>query len=125
SCSPMSAQLCASSSWIFLSIAHSGPCRGQSSRNTTSAFAPARSASSIRLRKSSSSWSVNVDVLVLHGKVVDPALRRGDPAGHLARLDHPMHERMHEGAVALRRNPVFEAPLVFLARNHASMRVDR
>src|SRR5947208_17196603 len=101
----MSEQVCASSSWIFLSEAHSAPCRGQSSMKTTSAFAPARSASSMRLRKSSSSRSVKVDVLVVQAEVVDAALGRRDPGGHLAGLDHLVHQRMHEGVVALGGNP--------------------
>src|SRR5947208_10843557 len=108
----MSEQVCASSSWIFLSEAHSVPWRGQSSMKTTSAFAPARSASSMRLRKASSSGSVKVDVLVFHGKVVDAALRGRDPGRHLAGLDHALHERKHVGTVAFRGNPIVQAPLV-------------
>src|SRR3954469_23783256 len=121
----MSAQLCASSSWIFLSIAHSEPCRGHSSRSTTSAFAPARSASSMRFRKWSSSVSVKVDVLVVQAEVIDAALRRRNPAGHLAGFDDPVHEGMDEGAVALRRDPVLEPLLVFVALDHPAVRVDR
>src|SRR5712692_8098271 len=95
----MSAQLCASSSCTLRSVFHSTPCRGQSSMKTTSAFAPARSASSMRLRKSSNSRSVKVDVLVFQAEVVDAALGRRDPAGHLSRLDHALHERMDEDFV--------------------------
>src|SRR5574339_415477 len=119
----MSGQLCASSSWILRRIAHSAPWRGQSSRNTTSAFAPARSASSMRLRNWSSSFSVKVDVLVVHGEVVDATVGRGDPAGHLAGLDHAVHERVDVGAVALGRDPVLEAPLELLARDDSPLRV--
>src|SRR2546428_7442022 len=104
----MRAQLCASSSCTLRSVFHSAPCRGQSSMKTTSAFAPARSASSMRLRKLSSSVSVKVDVLVVQAEVVDAALRRRNPGGHLARLDHLVHQRMHEGVVALGGNPVLE-----------------
>src|SRR3989442_4024917 len=121
----MSAQLCSSSSCTLRSVFHSVPCRGQSSMKTTSALAPARSASSMRLRKSSSSVSVKVDVLVIQSKVVDAALGRRDPGGHLAGLYHLVHERMHEGVVALGGNPVLEAPLVVLARDHLAVGVDR
>src|SRR5438552_14238631 len=121
----MRPQLCASSSCTLRSICHSAPCRGQSSRKTTSAFAPARSASSMRLRKSSSSVSVKMDVLVIQSQVVDATLGRGDPGGHLAGLDYLVHERMYKRAVAFRRDPILEAPLVFLTRDHLAVRVDR
>ncbi len=48
----MSAQLCASSAWTWRRTFQASPLRGWSSMKTTSAFAPARSASSMRLRKS-------------------------------------------------------------------------
>src|SRR5687768_12033612 len=97
---PMSAQLCASSSCTLRSTFHAGPLRGQSSMKTTSAFAPARSASSISFRK-----LLELDVLVLHGQVVDAALRRRDPAGHLAGRDDLLHQRMHERSVGIGWNP--------------------
>src|SRR5438874_2546605 len=96
----MSAQLCASSFWICRSSFHASPLRGCSSMNTTSAFAPARSASSILLKK-----SVELDVLMLHRKVVDAAVGRRDPARHLARLDHALLQRMHEAAVRFGGDP--------------------
>src|SRR4051794_33506596 len=114
----MSEQLWASSSWIFLRTFHSAPLRGQSSRKTTSAFAPARSASSMRLRKTSNSVSVKFDVLVINGEVVDAALGRCDPAGHLAGLDHAVHERLDEGPVGGRGDPLGEVLLVVLLRDH-------
>src|SRR5690349_5384097 len=117
----MSAQLCASSSCTLRSVFHSAPCRGQSSMKTTSAFAPARSASSMRLRNCSSSASVKVDVLVLDRQVVDAALGSCDPARHLARLDHLLHERGDEGPVAFVGNPVLESPLVLRAIDHLAV----
>src|SRR2546425_2618326 len=121
----MSAQLCASSSCTRRRTFQVSLFLGKSSMKTTSALAPARSASSMRLRKLSSSVSVKVDVLVIQGKVVDAALGRRDPRGHLAGLDHLVHQRMHEGVVALGGNPVLEAPLVFLARDHLAVGVHR
>src|ERR1700694_5361770 len=91
---------------------HCSLWRGQSSMKTTSAFAPARSVSSMRLRNAFSSWSVKLDVFVLHRQVVDAAIGRRDPAGHLAGLDHPVHERVHECLVVFVRDPACQASLV-------------
>src|SRR4051812_22705628 len=104
----MRAQLCASSSCIFLSTFHWAPLRGHWSMKTTSALAPARSASSMPLRNAARSFSVKLDVLVLDRKIVDAALGRGDPAGHLAGLDHAPHERVHESPVGFRGDPVMD-----------------
>src|SRR5436853_5602666 len=102
----MSSQLRASSSWTRRSTFQVSLFLGKSSMKTTSARAPARSASSMRLRKSSSclseNESVKMDVLIVDGEIVDAALGRGDPGGHFPRLDHLVHERADERAVALR-----------------------
>src|SRR6185503_20955853 len=102
------------------SIFQASPLRENSSMKTTSAFAPARSASSISFRN-----SVELDVLVLHCEVVDAALGRRDPGGHLARFDHLLHQRMYERAVGLRRNPGIQILFVFLFRTHLPCRVHR
>src|SRR5260221_10066915 len=92
---------------------------------TTNAFAPARSASSMRFRKSASSFLLKLDVLVLDGKVVDAALGRRDPAGHLAGLDHALHQGMDEGPVGLRGDPLREILFILFFRNCFSVRSDR
>src|SRR5258707_10424422 len=89
---------------------------------TTNAFAPARSASSMRFRKSASSFLLKLDVLVLDGKVVDAALGRRDPAGHLAGLDHALHQGVDEGAVGIRGNPLREIFFIFFFCNCFSLR---
>src|SRR6185436_9440833 len=85
--------------------------------------APARSASSISFRNSE--FLMELDVLVPHGEIVDAAVGRRDPAGHLARLDHLLHQRMHEGAVGLRGNPGMELFLVLLLGKHFPLRIHR
>src|SRR3954466_9019637 len=79
----------------------------------------------MRLRKASSSSLVKLDVFVLYGEVVDAALRRRDPRGHLAGLGHLLHERMDEGAVALRGDPIVEPALVFMTVDLLPGGVDR
>src|SRR5688572_20561617 len=87
---------------------------------TTSAFAPARSASSIWLKN-----SVELDVLVLQREVVDAAVGRGDPARHFAGLDHALLQGMDEGLVGFGRDPAGEVLLVLLLRDQVALRVDR
>src|SRR5258708_36317165 len=108
----MSAQSWASSACTCRRIFQSRETLGYESRYTTSALAPARSASSMRFRNSPRSRSVKLDVFVFDREVVDAALGRRDPAGHPARLDHALHEGMDEGAVRLRRDSLLEAPVV-------------
>src|SRR5687768_7427189 len=87
---------------------------------TTSAFAPARSSSSISLRN-----SVELDVLVLHGEVVDAAVRRREPAGDLAGGGDLLHQRMDERAIGFRRDPFVDPLCVLLLAQHLSLRIDR
>src|SRR5689334_2173196 len=47
-----------------------------------------------------------LDVLELHRLAIDPARRRGDPAGELAGLGHRRHQRGHVGLVVGRRQPL-------------------
>src|SRR5438067_13754307 len=79
----------------------------------------------MRLRNWSSSGSVKADVFVVQREIVDAALGRRDPGGHSSRLDHFLHQRMHEGMVALRRDPVLEPALIVLARDQLAVRIDR
>ena len=51
--------------------------------------------------------------------------RRRNPCGHLAGLDHLVHQRGDERAVARRGNPVLEPALVFHSVDHPAVRVDR
>src|SRR3989442_15374888 len=92
----MSTQLWASSAWMRRKTFHSSEFLEYESMKMTSAFAPARSASSMRFRKAFCSSSVKLDVLVLQGQVVNAALGRRDPAGHPAGLDHFLHQRVIE-----------------------------
>src|SRR5438552_16753926 len=98
----MSTQLWASSAWMRRKTFHSSEFLEYASMKTTSAFAPARSASSMRFRKS---VSMKLDVLVLQREVVDDALERRDPAGQLVRLDDVPDWRVHEPSLALPRVP--------------------
>src|SRR5690242_801516 len=50
-------------------------------------------------------------ILILDREVVDAAVGRRDPGGHLAGLDHLLHETLYEGAVALARQPVADMRL--------------
>src|SRR5687768_9534606 len=93
--------------------------------NATSALAPARSASSMRLRNWSSSLSVKFDVLVLHRQVVDAALRRRDPGRHLARRGDFLHQRMDERAVRLGGDPFADLFFILVFRQHVPFRVHR
>src|SRR5262249_33470085 len=52
--------------------------------------------------------SVQLHVFVFHRQVVDAPFGRRDPAGHLARLGHLVHERADECLVLRGGNPVFE-----------------
>src|SRR3989304_2424708 len=131
----MRAQLCASSAWTWRRIFHSFEFLEKESRKTTSAFEPARSASSIRLRNSPSSCaengpgdgpeaaSVESDVLILHREVVDAALGRRDPAGDLAGFGDALHQRQHEGAVGRGRNPVAQVLFVEILVHDIALRV--
>src|SRR5258708_38727280 len=94
--SPRSTQLWASSAWMRRKTFHSSDFLEYESMNTTSAFAPARSASSIRFRKAFSSSSVKLDVLVLQRQVVHAALERRDPARHPTGPAHLLPQRVHD-----------------------------
>src|SRR5207247_4925173 len=116
----MSTQLWASSAWMRRKTFHSSEFLEYESMKTTSAFAPARSASSMRFRKS---VSMKLDVLVLQREVVDAALGRSDPAGHPAGLDHLLHQRMHERLVGFARDPVGKGCFIQFPLHEVSLRV--
>src|SRR2546428_13095484 len=116
----MSTQLWASSAWMRRKTFHSSEFLEYESMKTTSAFAPARSASSMRFRKS---VSMKLDVFVLQREVVDAALGRSDPAGHPAGLDHLLHQRVHERLVAFARDPAWQAFLVQGFINQIALRI--
>src|SRR6185437_6910581 len=63
-------------------------------------------------------------VLVFDWQVVDPAVWGGYPGGDLARLDHPLHQRLDERLVLGRRDPLGQPALVGLARHRVALRVD-
>src|SRR5438105_365726 len=69
--------------------------------------------------------SVELDVLMLHRQLVDAAVGRRDPAGHLARLDHALLQRMDEAAVRVGGDPPGQLFLVLLLRNEIALRVHR
>src|SRR5579859_4095865 len=54
---------------------------------------------------------MQLHVLILDREVVDAAVGGRDPGGHLAGLDHLLHQALDEGAVALARQP-FARPCV-------------
>src|SRR2546427_13265710 len=105
----MRPQLWAWSAWMRRKTFHSSEFLESESMKTTSAFAPARSPSSMRFRKS---VSMKLDELVLQRDVVDAALGGSDPAGHPAGLDHLLHQRVHERPVGFARDPARHAFLV-------------
>ena len=51
------------------------------------------------------STSSEADVLIVDREVVDSAIRRRDPARHLTRLNHGLHQTVNEGAVQFCRQP--------------------
>src|SRR5437879_4830403 len=118
----MSTQLWASSAWMRRKTFHSSEFLEYESMKTTSAFAPARSASSMRFRKS---VSMKLDVLVLQGQVVDAALGRRDPAGHPAGLDHFLHQRVHERLVGFARDPAGKGIFIQLPLHEVSLGIHR
>src|SRR3989441_2405966 len=121
----MSTQLWASSAWMRRKTFHSSEFLEYESMKTTSAFAPARSASSMRFRKAFNSSSVKLDVLVLQRKVVDTALGRRDPAGHPAGLDHLLHQRVHERLVGFARDPAGKGFFIQFPLHEVSLRIHR
>src|SRR4029078_499059 len=54
------------------------------------------------------------DILISHRQVIDAAVRRGDPTGHLSWFDHALHQALYERAVTLARKPTGQQPIVFL-----------
>ena len=69
--------------------------------------------------------SVELHVLVFDRQIIDPALGRRNPGGHLSGLAHLLHERVDERPVRLGRDPFRQAPVVFVARNEPAFRADR
>src|SRR5438046_7878758 len=68
--------------------------------------------------------SVELDVLMLHRQVVDAAVGRRDPAGHLAGLDHALLQRMDEAAVRVGGDPPGKGLFKNLFGNEIALRVD-
>src|SRR4051812_9945989 len=67
--------------------------------------------------------SVQLHVLVVHRQVVDSALGRRDPGGHLPRVRHFLHQRMDERPVRLRGDPLLERFPKKLLGNQPALRV--
>src|SRR5882757_9369599 len=66
--------------------------------------------------------SVEAYVLEVHRLPVDADGRGRDPAGELARLDHPAHQRGDKGAVSLARQPVRQVGLPLQVGHHVPIR---
>src|SRR5258708_3302543 len=65
--------------------------------------------------------SLQMHILVFDREIVDAAVGRGDPGGHLAGLDDLMHQALDEGAVALGREPCADAAVPFLAADDPAL----
>src|SRR5579872_230836 len=48
---------------------------------------------------------MQMDILVIDGKVVDAAIGGRDPRRHLAGLEHRTHQALDEPAIGIARNP--------------------
>src|SRR5258706_16052863 len=68
---------------------------------------------------------MQVHILVVERQVVDAAVGWGDPGGHLAGLDHALHQALDEGAVALGGEPAGEPRLPLGGWNELARRIDR
>src|SRR5712691_9330687 len=67
--------------------------------------------------------SIQAHVLVVHRQVVDAALRRRDPRGHLPGLDHALHQALDVVSVGCARQPAGHASVVLFAADGPALEI--
>ena len=69
--------------------------------------------------------ALQMHVLVTNRQIINAALGRRQPSGHLAGLSHALHQALHKGAILQARQPVCADVGVSLRADPRAMKIGR